>query len=81
MFDNFCLEMVEILELQDGQVLVCNYFLLFDLYMCGCMNDSKLYVQLQLLDEVMIGGIVGVVEVFKNFLFVVGDNVVGMFGW
>jgi len=49
--------------------------------MRGRMNDSKSYAEPQPLDEVMIGGTVGVVEASKNPSFAVGDNVVGMFGW
>ena len=79
--DNFRLETVEIPELQDGQVLVRNHFLSLDPYMRGRMNDSKSYAEPQPLDEVMIGGTVGVVEASKNPSFAVGDNVVGMFGW
>ncbi|MDY7507527.1 NADP-dependent oxidoreductase [Ralstonia wenshanensis] len=79
--DNFRLETVEIPELQDGQVLVRNHFLSLDPYMRGRMNDSKSYAQPQPLDEVMIGGTVGVVEASKNPSFAVGDSVVGMFGW
>jgi len=79
--DNFRLETVEIPELQDGQVLVRNHFLSLDPYMRGRMNDSKSYAQPQPLDEVMIGGTVGVVEASKNPSFAVGDAVVGMFGW
>lgn len=79
--DNFRLETAEIPELQDGQVLVRNHFLSLDPYMRGRMNDSKSYAQPQPLDEVMIGGTVGVVEASKNPSFAVGDSVVGMFGW
>jgi len=79
--DNFRLETVDIPELQDGQVLVRNHFLSLDPYMRGRMNDSKSYAQPQPLDEVMIGGTVGVVEASKNPSFAVGDAVVGMFGW
>ena len=79
--DNFRLETVEIPELQDGQVLVRNHFLSLDPYMRGRMNDSKSYAEPQPLDEVMIGGTVGVVEASKNPSFAVGDAVVGMFGW
>nr|WP_311528989.1 NADP-dependent oxidoreductase [uncultured Ralstonia sp.] len=79
--DNFRLETADIPELQDGQVLVRNHFLSLDPYMRGRMNDSKSYAQPQPLDEVMIGGTVGVVEASKNASFAVGDNVVGMFGW
>ena len=79
--DNFRLETADIPELQDGQVLVRNHFLSLDPYMRGRMNDSKSYAQPQPLDEVMIGGTVGVVEASKNPSFAVGDAVVGMFGW
>jgi len=79
--DNFRLETVDVPELQDGQVLVRNHFLSLDPYMRGRMNDSKSYAEPQPLDEVMIGGTVGVVEASKNPSFAVGDNVVGMFGW
>jgi len=79
--DNFRLETVELPELQEGQVLVRNHFLSLDPYMRGRMNDSKSYAQPQPLDEVMIGGTVGVVEASRNPSFAVGDAVVGMFGW
>ena len=79
--DNFRLETADIPELQDGQVLVRNHFLSLDPYMRGRMNDSKSYAEPQPLDEVMIGGTVGVVEASKNPSFAVGDSVVGMFGW
>ncbi|ATJ86512.1 NADP-dependent oxidoreductase [Ralstonia solanacearum] len=79
--DNFRLETAPIPELQDGQVLVRNHFLSLDPYMRGRMNDSKSYAEPQPLDEVMIGGTVGVVEASKNPAYAVGDNVIGMFGW
>ncbi|MCT7318913.1 NADP-dependent oxidoreductase [Ralstonia sp. CHL-2022] len=79
--DNFRLETVDVPELQDGQVLVRNHFLSLDPYMRGRMNDSKSYAEPQPLDEVMIGGTVGVVEASENPSFAVGDAVVGMFGW
>ncbi|CAJ0896644.1 Putative NADP-dependent oxidoreductase YfmJ [Ralstonia mannitolilytica] len=79
--ENFRLETVDLPELQDGQVLVRNHFLSLDPYMRGRMNDSKSYAQPQPLDEVMIGGTVGVVEASRNPSFAVGDSVVGMFGW
>ena len=79
--DNFRLETVDLPELQDGQVLVRNHFLSLDPYMRGRMNDSKSYAQPQPLDEVMIGGTVGLVEASRNPSFAVGDAVVGMFGW
>lgn len=79
--DNFRLETVDLPELQDGQVLVRNHFLSLDPYMRGRMNESKSYAQPQPLDEVMIGGTVGVVEASRNPSFAVGDAVVGMFGW
>ncbi|WP_055326364.1 NADP-dependent oxidoreductase [Ralstonia solanacearum] len=79
--DNFRLETAQIPELKDGQVLVRNHFLSLDPYMRGRMNDSKSYAEPQPLDEVMIGGTVGVVEASRNPAYAVGDNVIGMFGW
>ncbi|AXV76970.1 MULTISPECIES: NADP-dependent oxidoreductase [Ralstonia solanacearum species complex] len=79
--DNFRLETAQIPELKDGQVLVRNHFLSLDPYMRGRMNDSKSYAEPQPLNEVMIGGTVGVVEASRNPTYAVGDNVIGMFGW
>ena len=79
--DNFRLERAPVPRPREGEVLVKNLWLSLDPYMRGRMNDSKSYAQPQPLDEVMIGGTVGVVEASKNPSFAVGDNVVGMFGW
>ena len=49
--------------------------------MRGRMNDSKSYAASQALNEVMIGGTVGVVADSKHPKFSVGDSVVGMGGW
>ncbi|WP_418314953.1 NADP-dependent oxidoreductase [Piscinibacter sakaiensis] len=79
--DNFKLVDVPVPELEDGQVLVRHHYLSLDPYMRGRMNDSKSYAQPQPLDQVMIGGTVGIVEKSRSDAFGVGDKVVGMGGW
>ena len=79
--DNFELKTATTPELKDGQVLVRHQFLSLDPYMRGRMNEGKSYAQAQALDEVMIGGTVGVVEASAHPKFAQGDAVVGMGGW
>lgn len=79
--DNFELKTSDTPELKDGQVLVKHQFLSLDPYMRGRMNEGKSYAQAQALDEVMIGGTVGVVEASAHPKFAAGDSVVGMGGW
>jgi NADPH-dependent curcumin reductase len=79
--DNFRLETVDLPSLADGQVLVRNHYLSLDPYMRGRMNEGKSYAQPQPLDEVMIGGTVGVVVESRHPQYAVGDSVVGMGGW
>jgi NADPH-dependent curcumin reductase CurA len=45
------------------------------------MEETKSYAESQKLDETMIGGTVGVVEVSNHPGFAVGDTVVGVLGW
>jgi NADPH-dependent curcumin reductase CurA len=45
------------------------------------MEETKSYAESQKLDETMIGGTVGVVEVSNHTGFAVGDTVVGVLGW
>ena len=78
---NFRLETVDLPALADGQVLVRNHWLSLDPYMRGRMNDARSYAAPQPLNETMIGGTVGVVVESRNPKFVVGDAIVGMFGW
>lgn len=79
--DNFELRVSDTPELKDGEVLVRHQFLSLDPYMRGRMNEGKSYAQAQALDQVMIGGTVGVVEASAHPKFAVGDSVVGMGGW
>ena len=79
--DNFRLEAAPVPALQEGQVLVRNHYLSLDPYMRMRMNDTKNYAAPQALDDVMIGGTVGVVAESRQAGFAVGDSVVGMGGW
>ncbi len=78
---NFRLEEVPVPALADGQVLVRHHYLSLDPYMRMRMNDAKNYAAPQALDEVMIGGTVGVVAASRHANYAVGDSVVGMGGW
>jgi NADPH-dependent curcumin reductase CurA len=79
--DNFRLETVPVPALQEGQVLVRQHFLSLDPYMRMRMNDAKNYAAPQPLNEVMIGGTVGVVADSRHPGYTAGDSVVGMGGW
>ena len=79
--DNFRLETVAVPALEDGQVLVRHHFLSLDPYMRMRMNDGKNYAAPQAIDEVMIGGTVGVVAASRHPNYAPGDSVVGMGGW
>ncbi|MDR5779399.1 NADP-dependent oxidoreductase [Caballeronia sp. LZ065] len=78
---NFKLVETALAPLADGQVRVRNHYLSLDPYMRGRMDDAKSYAPPQPLNEVMIGGTVGVVSESRNPKFAVGDSVVGMLGW
>jgi NADPH-dependent curcumin reductase CurA len=78
---NFKLVETPLAPLQDGEVRVRNHYLSLDPYMRGRMDEAKSYAAPQPLDEVMIGGTVGVVSESRNPAFAVGDSVVGVLGW
>ena len=78
---NFRLEEAAVPALQDGQVLVRQHYLSLDPYMRMRMNDAKNYAAPQALDDVMIGGTVGVVAESRHPGYAVGDTVQGMGGW
>ncbi|WP_250513109.1 NADP-dependent oxidoreductase [Caballeronia sp. INDeC2] len=78
---NFKLVETPLAPLQDGEVRVRNHYLSLDPYMRGRMDDAKSYAAPQPLNEVMIGGTVGVVSESRNPAFAVGDSVVGVLGW
>ncbi|CAL8474066.1 MULTISPECIES: NADP-dependent oxidoreductase [Caballeronia] len=78
---NFKLVETPLAPLQDGEVRVRNHYLSLDPYMRGRMDEAKSYAAPQPLNEVMIGGTVGVVSESRNPAFAVGDSVVGVLGW
>ncbi|SAK94353.1 alcohol dehydrogenase [Caballeronia fortuita] len=78
---NFRLVETPLAPLEDGEVRVRNHYLSLDPYMRGRMDDAKSYAAPQPLDQVMIGGTVGVVTESRNPAFAVGDSVVGVLGW
>ncbi|WP_206998436.1 NADP-dependent oxidoreductase [Trinickia mobilis] len=79
--DNFKLVETPLGALGPGQVRVRNHFLSLDPYMRGRMSDAKSYAEPQPLNEVMIGGTVGVVVESNHPAFAAGDRVVGTLGW
>ena len=78
---NFRLESVPVEAPADGEVLVRARFLSLDPYMRMRMNDVKSYVPPQVLDAVMVGGMVGEVVASRNPRFAPGEVVVGGGGW
>jgi hypothetical protein len=78
---NFRLESVPLPEPGEGQVLIRVHYLSLAPYMRGRMVESRSYAQPQKLDDTMIGGTVGVIEVSRNPNFAVGDTVLGTLGW
>ncbi|GER87783.1 NADP-dependent oxidoreductase [Dictyobacter vulcani] len=78
---DFKLVETDVPALKDGEVLVKNLYLSLDPYMRGRMNEGKSYAASSKLDEVMVGGTIGVVTESKNPKFQVDDNVLGYFGW
>ena len=78
---NFRLERIPLPEPGPGQLRVRIHYLSLDPYMRGRMEEKKSYAESQKLDETMIGGTVGVVDVSNHPGFAAGDTVVGMLGW
>ncbi|UKA63849.1 NADP-dependent oxidoreductase [Arthrobacter sp. FW306-04-A] len=79
--ENFRLAETDLLELQDGQILVRNEFMSVDPYMRGRMNDAKSYSAPFRLDEALDGGAVGEVIASRSEAHKVGDVVVHQLGW
>ena len=79
--DNFRLVESPVPQIGSGEVLVRNHYMSLDPYMRGRMDESKSYAAPQALDAVMQGGTVGEVVASNNPGFVIGDKVVGPFGW
>lgn len=79
--DTWSLETNEIPELQEGEVLIQNYYISLDPAMRGWMNDSKSYIPPIAIDDVMRAGSVGKVIKSNNHpTFKVGDCVTGWGG-
>ena len=78
---DFRMEEASIPRPGDGEVLIRNIYLSLDPYMRGRMRDVKSYAPPQKLDEVMVGGTVGVIDSSNNGRFAVGEFVQGMLGW
>ncbi|GHO85529.1 NADP-dependent oxidoreductase [Dictyobacter formicarum] len=78
---DFSIVETDVPALKDGEVLVKNLYLSLDPYMRGRMNEGKSYAASTNLNEVMVGGTVGVVVESKNPDFQVDDMVLGYFGW
>jgi NADPH-dependent curcumin reductase CurA len=65
----------------NGEILVRTLYLSVDPYMRGRMNERRSYAEPVGIDQVMVGEVVGVVEVSKNDRYKSGEIVAGMFGW
>ena len=78
---NFTLAQAELQELQDGQVLVRNYFISVDPYMRGRMNEGPSYVSPFEVGMPLSGGAVGKVIESRANEFKPGDAVVSNNGW
>lgn len=78
---DFRLETVPVPEPAEGDVLVRTLYLSLDPYMRVRMNEGRSYAPPIPLGEVMIGGIVGEVELSRDARFAPGDVVEGRVGW
>ncbi|GCF06678.1 NADP-dependent oxidoreductase [Dictyobacter arantiisoli] len=78
---NFKIVEAEIPALKEGEILVKNLYLSLDPYMRGRMSTAKSYASGMELNDVMIGGTVGVVVDSKNPDFKADDHVLGYLGW
>ncbi len=79
--DNFRLVESPVPQIGAGEVLVRNHYMSLDPYMRGRMDESKSYAAPQPLDAVMQGRAAGEVVASNNPGFVIGDKVIGPFGW
>ena len=79
--ENFRIVEVDLPELGEGQVLVCNSVMSVDPYRRGRMNDVKSYVPPFRVDAALDGGAVGTVIASRNDALPVGTAVVHSLGW
>jgi NADPH-dependent curcumin reductase CurA len=78
---NFELVKVNISDLKDGEFLVRNIWMSVDPYMRGRMKESKSYIPPFQLGKPLEGGCIGQIIKSKNNQFVLGEYVLGNFGW
>lgn len=79
--ENFRLAETPLPALQDGQLLVRNFYISVDPYMRGRMNDVKSYSPPYALDTALDGGAVGEIIASRAEGHRVGDTVVHQLGW
>ena len=79
--ENFELFEEEVLDIEDGQMLIKVLYLSFDPTQRGWLNDIPSYMPPVQIGEVMRAGAVGQVVESRNKNFSEGDLVQGSFGW
>lgn len=79
--DNFKIVEALMPRPQDGEILIRTLYLSVDPYMRGRMNDRKSYVPPFVLNEVIMGGVVGEVVESRSGAFAAGDIVTGLLPW
>ena len=79
--ENFRLETTDIPKLRKGQILIRTEYLSLDPYMRSRMSARDSYAASVKLDQVMVGGTVGIIEASRNDQFKVGDRVMAYSGW
>ncbi len=79
--ENFRLGVGVIEPLTEGEFLVQNEWMSVDPYMRGRMKDTDSYVEPFQIGKALDGGCIGKVIDSRNERFVVGDYVLGNFGW
>ncbi|HEX2230558.1 MAG TPA: NADP-dependent oxidoreductase, partial [Nitrososphaeraceae archaeon] len=78
---NFELVKVNVSDLKDGEFLVRNIWMSVDPYMRGRMKETKSYIPSFQLGKPLEGGCIGQIIKSKNNQFVLGEYVLGNFGW
>ena len=79
--ENFELFEEEVLDIEEGQMLIKVLYLSFDPTQRGWLNDIPSYMPPVQIGEVMRAGAVGQVVESRNINFSEGDLVQGSFGW
>ncbi|SUZ79560.1 uncharacterized protein METZ01_LOCUS32414 [marine metagenome] len=79
--ENFELFEEEVLDIEEGQMLIKVLYLSFDPTQRGWLNDIPSYMPPVQIGEVMRAGAVGQVVESRNKNFTEGDLVQGSFGW